>query len=66
MFNKDKKYTMEEFKELFDNAKVEALKKDAEKNERLDDPMAKMIMGMSTMSTIMLLEQELFKDMEEE
>lgn len=66
MFNKDKKYTMEEFKELFDNAKVEALKKDAEKNEGLDDPMAKMIMGMSTMSTIMLLEQELFKDMEEE
>lgn len=60
-----KKYTIEEFKEMFDNAKKEVLEKTMnDESKQLDEPMAKLMLSMITMSAIADLEKKLFKEEE--
>lgn len=61
MLNKEKKYTMKEFKEIFDKAKLEVIKKDTEDNKKnIDDQMAGFMLSMVALKTIGRLEKELF------
>lgn len=61
MLNKEKKYTMKEFKEIFDKAKLEVIKKDTEDNKKnIDDQMAGFMLSMVALNTIGRLEKELF------
>ena len=61
MLNKEKKYTMKEFKEIFDKAKLEVIKKDTENNKKnIDDQMAGFMLSMVALNTIGNLEKELF------
>lgn len=59
----NKKYTIEEFKKMFDNAKKEVLEKTMnDESEQVDEPMAKLMLSMITMSAITDLEKKLFKE----
>ena len=63
MLNKEKKYTMKEFKEIFDKAKLEVIKKDTENNQKnIDDQMAGFMLSMVALNTIGHLEKELFRE----
>ena len=64
MFDKNKKYTMEEFKNMFKEVEKKVIK-DAIKNEDIDDPMANMMISMVTMKTVNDIEKELFGDKKE-
>ena len=60
-----KKYTIEEFKEMFNNAKKEVLEKTMnDESKQLDEPMAKLMLSMITMSAIADLEKKLFEEEE--
>ena len=61
MLNKEKKYTMKEFKEIFDKAKLDVIKKDTENNKKnIDDQMTGFMLSMVALNTIGNLEKELF------
>ena len=61
MLNKEKKYTTKEFKEIFDKAKLEVIKKDTEDNKKnMDDQMAGFVLSMVALNAIGRLEKELF------
>ncbi len=66
MFKKNEKYTMEQFKEMFDNAKKNVIEKETKNNmEKLDDPMAGLMINVITIKTIDDIGKELFGDEKE-
>ena len=66
MILKNKTYTFEEIKEIFDKAKLETLDKNIKKlDEGLNDPMVKMIQGMLATAVLCSLEQKLFYEGDE-
>lgn len=68
MFNKEKKYTVEEFKEMFKKAEDKAIAKlnsdieNAMTRSGKNDPTAKMIMGMQNIMAIAELHNQLFNE----
>lgn len=61
-----KKYTMNEFRDLFNKAKLEVIEEDSkENNSKMDDPMTRLIASMLTVTAISKLENKLFKEEEE-
>lgn len=69
MFKKDEKYTMEEFKEMFNNAVVEALaelKNDMKKaqiqRDGLANDMSLLMFEMQNMLTAGMIKTKLFKE----
>ena len=63
MFKKDNKYTMEEFKKMFEDAEKEVIK-DAVENKVIDDPMVNMMMSMVTMKATNDMKNILFGEKE--
>lgn len=67
MFNKNKKYTIEEFKEIFDNAKKKFIEEEnADNKDKIDDPVAGFITTMLGVGAITKLEIMLFGENKEE
>lgn len=68
MFNKEKKYTLEEIKVMFENAKKEALQKldnDVErisKQQGQEDPFQRIVMSMGNMLAYAELSRILFNE----
>ena len=68
MFNKEKKYTIEEIKEMFNKAEEKAIAKldsditNAMTKNGKDDTMTKMIMGMQNIMAISELKNQLFNE----
>lgn len=61
MLNKDKKYTMKEFEEIFNIAMQEVIKEEQEKiKEKTDDPMNGLMIGMMTTMSLGQLRTKLF------
>ena len=61
MFNKNIKYTMEEFKEMFDTAKKKFIEEDsADIKDKIDDPVAGFMATMMGVSAVTKLETMLF------
>lgn len=56
---KDKKYTMEEFKNMFEEVEKKVIE-DTIKNEDIDDPMANMMVSMVTMKALNDIKTKLF------
>lgn len=56
-----KKYTMKEFKEMFDKVKLQVLEEETQEHqEKIDNPMAGFIMSMLSTITVKKLEEKLF------
>ena len=67
MFNKNKKYTMEEFKEIFDNAKKKFIEEEsADNKDKIDDPVAGFMMTIMGVGAITKLETMLFGENKKE
>lgn len=73
MFNKEEKYTMKEFEEMFNNAEIKALeslknaaKESGERQEGKDTSMAQMLFNMQNMLAYSELYKQLFKGEENE
>ena len=67
MFNKNIKYTMEEFKEMFDTAKKKFIEEDsADIKDKIDDPVAGFMATMMGVSAVTKLETMLFGENKKE
>ena len=68
MFNKEKKYTLEEIKVMFNKVEEKAIAKldsditNAMARSGKNDPMSKMIMGMQNIMAIAELKNQLFNE----
>lgn len=58
---KDKKYTMEEFKNMFEEVEKKVIE-DTIKNKDIDDPMANMMVSMVTMKALNDIKTNLFNE----
>lgn len=67
MFNKNKKYTMEEVKEIFDTAKNKFIEEEsADIKDEIDDPVAGFMVTMMGVGAITKLETMLFGENKKE
>ena len=56
-----KKYTMEQFKEMFDKAKVEAIETSTRQaNKNVKEPLLALLITMASADSVMELEKNLF------
>lgn len=56
-----KKYTMEQFKEMFDKAKVEAIEKSTKRASKvIEEPLMTLLVAMVATDSVMELEKNLF------
>ena len=58
---KNKKYTMEEFKNMFEEVEKKVIE-DTIKNKDIDDPMANMMVSMVTMKALNDIKTNLFNE----
>lgn len=58
---KNKKYTMEEFKNMFEEVEKKVIE-DTIKNEDIDDPMTNMMVSMVTMKALNDIKTKLFNE----
>lgn len=58
---KNKKYTMEEFKNMFEEVEKKVIE-DTIKNKDIDDPMANMMVSMVTMKALNDIKTKLFNE----
>lgn len=59
--DKNKKYTMEEFKNMFEEVEKKVIE-DTIKNKDIDDPMANMMVSMVTMKALNDIKTNLFDE----
>ena len=59
--DKNKKYTMEEFKDMFEEVEKKVIE-DTIKNKDIDDPMTNMMVSMVAMKTLNDIKTKLFNE----